>query len=176
MGGYYRRNMLVADHGTWQEWDISTKTYPAVTMKIDTFDMLKFRAVCKSRIYAFNSRGVMYARFAHNGRTKFMHAHIINTSLEVDHINHDGTDNRRDNLREANHLENARNHKLYVRNKSGVNGARWHKEARKWQAYVTHNKKQVHLGLFTTLQGAIEARRAGEVEYYGEFRCRVGEG
>lgn len=173
MGGYYRHNALVADHGMWQEWDISTKTYPAITMKIDSSDMLKFRSVYKSRIYAFNARGIMYARFAHKGRTKFVHEHIIDTSLEVDHINHDGTDNRRANLREASHLENAKNHKLYGRNKSGVNGVHWHKKARKWQAYVMHNKKQVHLGLFTSLQVAIAVRRAAEVEYYGEFRCKA---
>jgi hypothetical protein len=173
VGKYFRRNTLVADHGTWQEWDISTKAHPSVTMKIDTSDMLKFRAVYKSRIYAFNSRGIMYARFAHKGRTKFMHEQIIATTLEVDHVNHDGTDNRKSNLREATHLENARNHKLYARNKSGVNGVHWHKGAHKWQAYVTHNKKQVHLGLFTSLHAAIAARRAAEVEYYGEFRCKV---
>lgn len=51
---------------------------------------------------------------------------------QIDHINHDRTDNRITNLREVTELENHRNMSKSTNNTSGVVGVTWHKRDSVW--------------------------------------------
>lgn len=82
---------------------------------------------------------------------------------EIDHINHDKGDTRWANLREVTRSENKRNAPLSKGNTSGAVGVRKHR--RKWQAFITVDGKQNHLGAFDTFDEAVAARKAAEVEY-----------
>ena len=90
----------------------------------------------------------------------------------VDHINHDGTDNRRCNLRTGNALigsnqsHNNINHKLGRNNTSGYKGVIYLKDNDKWVAQIGINYKTIHLGTFNTKEEAIQARKEGEEKYY----------
>lgn len=53
---------------------------------------------------------------------------------EIDHINHDSTDNRICNLREVCRSKNSKNLGINSRNKSGFTGVFWHKAMKKWAA------------------------------------------
>lgn len=86
----------------------------------------------------------------------------------VDHINRNPSDNRKSNLRIADYHINARNVSVGTNNTSGYLGVSFHKQTQKWRAFVTVNAKTVHLGLFENIEDAIEARKKGEIEYYGE--------
>lgn len=55
-------------------------------------------------------------------------------SDEIDHINHDTTDNRFCNLREVCRNKNSKNLSFNSRNKSGFTGVFWHKGMKKWAA------------------------------------------
>lgn len=108
-------------------------------------------------------------------RTQFMHRVILERILDrplarnenVDHINGDQLDNRRSNLRLANHSENARNRGVTRRNKTGYKGVQW--EHGKWSAYITHNYKLIYLGRFDTPEEAHDAYKKAAVELHGEF-------
>jgi len=91
--------------------------------------------------------------------------------LVVDHINHDTFDNRRCNLRVCTSAENTRNKKLSPRNKSGISGVR--RNGSKWTAGIGVDMKYVHLGTFSTIEGAIKARKDAEIKYFGEFRPKT---
>lgn len=54
----------------------------------------------------------------------------------VDHINGNGLDNRRENLRLANPSQNSRNAKLRSDNKSGFKGVSWVRNRKKWVAKI----------------------------------------
>ncbi len=69
----------------------------------------------------------------------------------VDHINHDTTDNRDENLRLATSSENNANRKgLDKNNTSGYRGVSWYKSKQKWGAHASINGKQYHLGYHKT--------------------------
>ena len=87
-----------------------------------------------------------------------------------DHINRNGLDNRRENLRIVNHAVNAHNHGMHKFNKSGHSGVHWYKRDNLWQAQITVNNKIVYLGIFTNINDAVEARRLGEIEHWGAER------
>jgi len=83
----------------------------------------------------------------------------------IDHINHDRSDNRISNLREANFLENSRNQTIYKNNKSGCNGVGWRPERGKWRANIKVRNRMIHLGYFAEKEDAISARKAAEEEH-----------
>lgn len=94
---------------------------------------------------------------------------------EIDHINGVRDDNRFDNLREASRSQNCYNKSLMSNNTSGHKGVSWRKSGSCWQAIITVNKKQKHLGYFSDLNEAIEARKKAEKTYHGEFARKNGE-
>lgn len=82
----------------------------------------------------------------------------------VDHKDHDGTNNRIDNLRDVTHGENLKNARKSKANKSGVTGVYWNKFAKKWHASIGDNGTVRYLGLFRNLEDAAKARKDAEIE------------
>jgi len=101
-----------------------------------------------------------------------MHRELIEVAdgLLVDHINHDGMDNRRANLRAATHSQN-----MYHRGKrlgatqSKYKGVYWRKRNRKWQALITFQKEKIYLGYFRNEIDAAKAYDRAARKYHGEF-------
>ena len=83
----------------------------------------------------------------------------------LDHINHDPSDNRISNLRLANHLINGANKPLYKNNKSGAHGVWFSKTEKKWKARIRVNYKPIHLGTFDNKKDAITAKNDAEIKY-----------
>lgn len=83
---------------------------------------------------------------------------------EIDHINHDRSDNRIENLRAVTSQENGRNAKLSAANNSGTAGVGWHKATGKWRARIQCSAgEMVYLGLFYSKSEAIKVRKDAEV-------------
>lgn len=83
-------------------------------------------------------------------------------AYEIDHINGDKSDNRIENLRSVNHMENCRNLKKNTNNTSGVTGVSWVEERQKWQAYIDDNVGRIPLGRYDEFYQAVIARKAAE--------------
>lgn len=89
----------------------------------------------------------------------------------IDHINHDRTDNRIENLRKVSKSENARHQVLPSNNTSGFYGIRWHEYyAQKgvWVVSVTVNHKR-KTKRCKTLSDAIDEYERIANKYHGEF-------
>jgi hypothetical protein len=82
--------------------------------------------------------------------------------IEVDHINGDKSDNRWMNLRAVGRRENSKNLCLHERNNSGCTGVFWNNQFSRWQASISANGRRMHLGLHTSKESAIIARKAAE--------------
>jgi hypothetical protein len=83
----------------------------------------------------------------------------------IDHINGDKSDNRIQNLRLVDHVENARNTKTHAHNTSGHRGIHWYKAYGKWSAQIQVKGRNISLGYFGQKQDAIAARLAAESKY-----------
>ena len=88
---------------------------------------------------------------------------------EVDHRNHNGIDNRRENLRSATHADNQHNRPLSKRNTSGFKGVSWNKHRKKWVAHIKFNRKKIHLGYFTNKRKAAREYNRAAIKYFGKF-------
>ena len=87
--------------------------------------------------------------------------------LQGDHINKDGLDNRRSNLRIATVSQNNFNRGASRLNKSGYKGVSWHKN--RWRASITAKGKDYQLGYFATAELAHAAYCKAAMELHGEF-------
>lgn len=92
----------------------------------------------------------------------------------IDHINGCPSDNRLNNLREANQSQNMQNIKNPPKhNTSGALGVCWHKGARKWMSVIQLNGSQKYLGLFDSRELAHQAYLAAKRELH-PFQTLVG--
>jgi len=84
---------------------------------------------------------------------------------EIDHIDHDRSNNAWGNLRLVSHQENCRNVGLTAANKSGMVGVRVRADTGRWTAEICVDGRNVVLGSFSTKEEALAARVAAEKRY-----------
>lgn len=90
--------------------------------------------------------------------------------LVTDHINGDGLDNRRENLRICTTAENMRNRtRLNKNNKSGFKGVSWQEDHSAWRATVMFNRKQYFGGFYDTVKEAAKGYNQLAKKLFGEF-------
>ena len=100
-----------------------------------------------------------------------MHCSLLNPtgSLVVDHIDGNGLNNQKSNLRIATRSQNSMNRDKQADNKSGYKGVYWKDSHKKWAAVIKIERKAVHLGLFTDKEEAAKAYNEAVKVYFGEF-------
>jgi hypothetical protein len=84
---------------------------------------------------------------------------------QIDHINGDRSDNRIVNLRAVTRIENGKNRKTYTTNTSGHAGIRWDKKINKWVVRIQSDGIYRHIGVFSNLDEAVNARANADVQY-----------
>jgi hypothetical protein len=83
----------------------------------------------------------------------------------IDHIDHDRSNNRLPNLRDVTHIENMSNQKIRSTNTSGIMGVRWDENRNKWHTRIRAQGKNFHLGRFQDFFLACCARKSAELKY-----------
>jgi hypothetical protein len=132
--------------------------------------------LCKSKWHVLREHDRCYA-----GRTEpningkhvaiLMHREIMKTpkGMDVDHINGDGLDNRRINLRNCTRSQNLMNKKVGERNTSGYKGVCLDAVRKKWRSYIFVGGKQEFLGRHGTPIEAAQTYNAAAMKHFGEF-------
>ncbi len=87
----------------------------------------------------------------------------------VDHRNHNGLDNRHNNMRLCNSSQNCANRRKNRNCSSKYKGITWSKRKRKWIAQITHNYKNNNLGEFAVEIEAAKAYDQKAKELFGDF-------
>lgn len=104
---------------------------------------------------------------------KMINRKLLNTE-HIDHINHNGLDNRRTNLRIVTRSENLENRKkgsLFAGKPttSKYKGVTFHKRDQKWYAQIVKDCKHIHIGTFMSEQEAAIAYNIKAKELFGNF-------
>lgn len=115
-----------------------------------------------------NSRGYeYYAVRVVNKEAIQMHRLIMNTpnTLIVHHIDHNGLNNQKNNLRNCTQSQNHYATKLYTKTYRGVNLT----PGGKWTARIAIQGKKLYLGTFDTAEEAAIAYNINALILLGEF-------
>jgi hypothetical protein len=120
-------------------------------------------------VYGYLIISVNGCRYAAH-RLAWLWVHGEMPSLQIDHIDGVKLNNRPDNLRCANHVQNAGNRGISKRNSSGHKGVSLNKASGKWHACIGNGVGKVRsLGYFNQIEQAAAAYRKAATERFGAF-------
>ncbi len=129
----------------------------------------------KKNGYAVRKKYVMRRLGRSIYTTIYMHREISGLQKgdkrEVDHINQNTLDNRRENLRICSHVQNGWNRVPNRRNTSGYKGVVLTKVG--WKATISANKKLYVLGVFEKAQDAHKSYVEAAKKLHGKFACII---
>jgi hypothetical protein len=130
----------------------------------DTFDWINGRTL---RV----DKSAPYAKIYLDGKNQYLHRIITScpSGKQVDHINLNKLDNRRENLRIVTHAQNQKNQPLFSDNRSGYKGVDWMKNLSKWRARIVCDGREYHIGLFSDRKDAAVAYNEKAKEIHGQF-------
>jgi len=95
-------------------------------------------------------------------RLAWLYVHGRMPASDIDHINHDRSDNRIINLREVTGGDNQKNKSMHKNNTSGTAGVIWNPTNENWMTQIRVNYRTVHIGSYAEKRDAIIARKAAE--------------
>ena len=137
----------------------------------DALAQWKWRAEWREDVSKYTIYAVRSAPGTNGKKRIYMHRQIMNTppGMWTDHIDSNGLNNRRSNLRLCTHAENQQNARPRKGASSRYKGVSWHKVWKKWHARIRHNGKIISLGYFTSEIEAALAYNEAAIELFGEF-------
>jgi hypothetical protein len=148
-----------------------TKGYDAIIDALDVHLVQGFNW-CASVM-----RHTVYALRAENSglipTTLYLHRLIMMPPChqEVDHIDRNGLNNTRANLRVCTRSQNCQNQGISVRNSSGFKGVSWCARDKKWQSHISANGRRKRIGYFASAEDAYAAYCAERDKLHGCFGC-----
>lgn len=159
-----------------QPTDPSYRIIPLTRGKIALVDTKDYEELSKYKWSTCPRPKTFYAQRSCTGvdgksHTIFMHRQIMKPKdgKHVDHINHNGWDNRRRNMRTATRSQNGYNQTATMRNTSGFKGVSFVKRINKWQVAIRVEGRKIHIGNFDYAEEAGIAYQEAAKLLHGEF-------
>ena len=101
-------------------------------------------------------------------KTIYMHNEIM-CGKGIDHMDGNGLNNQRSNLRFCTHQENMMNQRKQGNRSSIYKGVSFFKRDNNWEAYININRKRIRLGNFDSEVESAKAYNDKAIELFGEF-------
>jgi len=143
------------------------KTIPLTQNKVALVSDIDFPMLCQSIWHASEvKKGLFYAK---SSKGIFMHRLVINApkGVMVDHVNGDGLDNQRENLRLCTNAENLRNRKLHKNSTSGYKGVFPFRD--KYIVQIQFDGQRFYLGIYSDPIEAAKVYDKKAIELFGDF-------
>lgn len=165
---FRKENLFSGNIYTKKENYLLGECFDGSTFKIDCCDY----ALVSAYVWHVDSNGYVITKC--NGRIIKQHRLILglldSPGIEVDHLFHDTTDNRRRFIRPITRSGNCINRRLGKSNRSGTPGVYWSESAKKWCAQISKNGTRHYLGSFEKLEDAISVRKSAEQIYHSDMQ------
>ena len=146
------------------------KQIPLTQNQIATVDDKDYEIIILDKWFVHFERGRYYAWRNKNKRPMRMHHVVMGIppkGYEIDHIDRNGLNNQRNNLRIVTRSENNLNAKKRKNSSSQYKGVQWNKNKQKWYAEFKYLGKRFCLGYFNKEQDAAKERDWFVINYYG---------
>lgn len=122
--------------------------------------------------YTWRLLKTKHGEYAQSGNGILMHRLIMKPSadLEIDHINRDGLDNRRENLRLCTSSQNKHNTKVRKDSSTGYRGIYYNTKYNKYYVQIKPpNAKRIFVGAFSNLSEAIKRYEEVAITIFEDF-------
>jgi hypothetical protein len=130
----------------------------------------------KIKKYKWHYDGLYAERNIYSGKsrkTERLHRFILGLGQgdkrQIDHINGNKLDNRKENLRICTISQNTMNRPIQKNNTSGFKGVSHCGRGKSWRAYIKLMQKYIHIGYFKSKIEAAKAYNEAAKKYFGEF-------
>lgn len=152
---------------THAEIIINSPKYGENRVLIDLEDVER----CKNKVYSIAKCGnIFYAVFKLDNKTNRLHQYLLNCNGQtIDHINHNGLDNRKENLRIVSRSVNTFNCSK-ARSNTGYIGITYNNKHNLYQVCIAKDGKTYRKPYTKDLETAIRYKQELELELYGEIR------
>jgi hypothetical protein len=146
---------------------------PLTQGKFAIVDPEDYELLSQHKWHAAKQGSTYYALRKHAGKHIGMHRQITNApkGLVCDHINHNGLNNTKLNLRICTQSQNACNQRTRRNKSSKYKGTHWHKRDKKWHARIKANGRRYFLGYFNNEIDAAKAYDRAAKKHHREFAC-----
>lgn len=138
-------------------------------------DSEDYELISKYKWHVHKWRYVFYVQAWTNingkGKTLLMHKLILGAKRKeiVDHIDGNGLNNQKTNLRICTNTQNCWNQRIAKNNTTGFKGVTFVKATKRYRARIRVNSKLILVGDFKTAQEAGEAYNWAALNHYGDF-------
>jgi hypothetical protein len=175
----YRQCLWFASHYRKMRYGYTFRQIPLTQGQFAIVDVEDYEKLAEFKWFAAKGGRTLYAermaksedgkRKQHNVK---MHRQILNVpeGQFVDHINHNGLDNRKANLRIVTMEQNCWNKRKQSNNcSSKYKGVTWLKGYGKWQSRIIHKGERIFIGYFDDEQSAAKAYDDKARKLFGEY-------
>jgi hypothetical protein len=144
--------------------------------KVAIVDDADYEYLSKYKWHAIKYKNGFYAGKSSSrkiGAKRVIHMHRFILSPEknklVDHIDGNGLNNSRSNLRITDYSKNGMNRKKEIGLSSKYKGVSYRSKTNRWRSLICINRKQIEIGVYKSEIEAAIAYNKKAIELYGEY-------
>ena len=168
---FHLRNRRIKKGNKIDLFDNYALVYPTNSERPFSIDIEDVQRVKQYTCFVSQKSNYSSIRTNQGNKTYYLGRFLLNssTNMEVDHIDGNTFNNKKDNLRFVTVHQNSQNRKARSDGSSGFKGVSWKANQNKWVVRIQTDGKRIHIGYFTEKEEAARAYDEAAKLYFGEY-------